>query len=88
MDNFWNGFEKQASIPRLIGTVTGARDLKRGYNIIGKMVSKGQMTQAGHVAENLAKRKQIAGQAMAGGLARLGLTGAGAAYALRDKSGK
>lgn len=80
--------EKKASIPRLIGTVTGARDLKRGYKIISDMVRKGQMTQAGHVVGNMANRKAVAGQAMAGGLARLGLTGAGAAYALRDKGGK
>lgn len=86
--DFWNSFKKKASIPRLIGTVTGARDLKRGYKIISDMVRKGQMTQAGHVVGNMANRKAVAGQAMAGGLARLGLTGAGAAYALRDKGGK
>lgn len=87
MNNFWIGFEKQAGFAKALGTLTGVRDFKRGAEIINKSVKNKTITESGKVVGDLAKRKRVAGEAMAGGLARMGITGGLAYHALRRPSG-
>lgn len=45
MNNFWNGFEKQAGLLRTLGNVTGARHLKAGLKQVKREVDRGTPTQ-------------------------------------------
>lgn len=78
---------KQAgAFTRFLGNVTGARDVVRGYKAIDKLHRAGKITGAGVTfGRHSQKTKDLAGQAIAGGLGRLGLTAAGVAYATRKK---
>lgn len=84
---FWSGFQKKASWGKAIGTLTGYSDFRRGSDIIGKAVKSGKMTPAGAVVGNFAKRKAVAGSAMAGGLGRMGLTAGATYYGVKQMRG-
>lgn len=80
--------KKEAGVASLIGTVTGVKDVRRGYKLIDKAVRKGHILQSGAVLNHAGERaKAMGGKAMAGGLGRMALTGAGTAYLLRKKDG-
>lgn len=80
--------KKMGSLGSLMGTVTGVKDLRRGYRLIDKMVQKGHILQSGATTTaRAASRKALAGQAMAGGAGRLALTGAVAHHFLKGKDG-
>ena len=82
------GLTKQAgAITKFIGSVTGVRDVVRGYKAIDKLHRAGKITGAGAItgSARAQKIKDLSGTAIAGGLGRMGLTGAGVAYATRKK---
>lgn len=88
LGNFWNGFEKEAGVASLLGTVTGVKDVRRGYKLIDKLVKRKEILQSGATLNSrAATRKALAGKAMAGGAGRMIATGALLAHLTRKKDG-
>lgn len=92
MNHFWGSFKKQAAvgkgIPSFLGTLTGVKDVHRGYKAIAKGVKAGKILESGATTtQSAAKVKGVAGKAMAGGLGRMVGTGALIAHMTKDKDG-